>query len=437
MLTRFKIASYIFSMCGIVFLASACNGLKNFAANGYNVDRDYSIFSRFSGSYCSLVSEPDGQNLSVNCENLRAMIDPNGDFCQKNKGKTWKAYFPGETAALNLCHDKSYPDRPAQTSLRVMVFGDAGTGDDSTSNERQSLVGEAMAAVCPYRKDLGSDVSPDKTKRGCDFATLVGDIIYPNGIRNPFDSQLSTKFEKPYEKYGGLPFYIASGNHDYYGNVTAMVEYDLFSARWNMPSRYFSIKNLPSWVNIFAIDSIAFTGEDGVTNNFAEQLQAMQAEFCGKSGWKIIFGHFPPLSNGDHGSHHEQALALAETYKTCPFNLYLAGHDHHLEFLTTDKYSVLISGGGGAVTEKVDVVPEGTANSRPDISLESISQKYAKNSHGFSVIEVSESSLDIYFFDIDKWKPEGGIFTTVPSFEDYDFHCRVSKEKPSDCLPVN
>ena len=94
MLTRFKIASYVFSMCGIVFLASACNGLKNFAANGYNVDRDYSIFSRFSGSYCSLVSEPDGQNLSVNCENLRAMIDPNGDFCQKNKGKTWKRTTP-------------------------------------------------------------------------------------------------------------------------------------------------------------------------------------------------------------------------------------------------------------------------------------------------------------------------------------------------------
>ena len=435
--TWFKTPLYIVLMCSLGFAATACNGLKNFAANGYTIDRDYSIFSRYSGSYCTLVSDPGGDNLSVNCENLRAMTDPNGDFCQKNRDKTWKAYFPGETAALNLCQDKSFPDRPAQTSLRVIVFGDAGTGDDSTSNERQSLVGEAMATICPYRKDLGSDVSADKTKRGCDFATLVGDIIYPNGIRNPFDSQLSTKFEKPYEKYGGLPFYIASGNHDYYGNVTAMVEYDLFSTRWHMPARYFAIKNLPSWANIFAIDSIAFTGEDGVANNFSDQMQALQADFCGKSGWKILVGHFPPLSNGDHGGHQEQALALAETYKTCPFNLYLAGHDHHMEFLTTDKYSILISGGGGAVTKEVDILAADALGSRPDVGLEKVAQKYAKTSHGFSVIEISESTLDVYFFDIDRWKPEGGTFTMTPSFEDYDFHCRATKEEPSVCQPVN
>lgn len=428
------IAGILLAAC---FLVSSCNGLKKFAGNGYSIDRDYSIFSRYSGSYCSLVSEPGGEKLSVNCENLRSMTDLNGEFCQKNKDKTWKAYFPGETAPMNLCHDKSFPDRPEQNSLRVIVFGDAGTGDDSTSNERQSLVGEAMASICPYRSDLGLDVSADKSKRGCDFATLVGDIIYQYGIRNPFDSQLSTKFEKPYEKYGGLPFYIASGNHDYYGNVTAMVEYDLFSTRWHMPGRHFSIENLPSWAHIYAIDSIAFTGEDGVENNATEQLQAMKTDFCRKAGWKVIVGHFPPISNGNHGGHQEQARALAEVYKECPFNLYLAGHDHHLEFLTSDKYSVLISGGGGAVTKDVELLPAETLNSRADIGLENISQKYAKNSHGFSVIEISEAALDVYFFDIDSWKPEGGVFTLTPSFEDYDFHCRINKETPAVCQPVN
>jgi len=419
------------------FLTSSCNGLKDFAANGYSLDRDYSIFSRFSGSYCSLVSEPNGSNLTINCENLRSMTDPNGEFCQKNKDKTWKAFFPGQTAAMNLCQNKSFPDRPTQTSLRVIVFGDGGTGDDSTSNERQSLVGEAMASICPYRKDLGLDISEDRKKRGCDFATLVGDIIYPNGIRSPFDSQLSTKFEKPYEKYGGLPFYIAPGNHDYYGNVTAMVEYDLFSSRWHMPSRYFSIKDLPAFANIFAIDSLAFTGTDGVENNFSDQLQAMKADFCDKPGWKILLGHFPPLSNGNHGANLEQATALAEVYKVCPFNFYLAGHEHHLEFLTADRYSVLISGGGGALTKKVDILPPETLVNRPDYGLENIEQKYARSSHGFSVIEITDTALDVYFFDIDKWKPEGGVFTVTPSFEDYDFHCRTMFDEPTVCQTID
>ena len=82
-------------------------------------------------------------------------------------------------------------------------------------------------------------------------------------------------------------------------------------------------------------------------------------------------------------------------------------------------------------------MPAGALKSRPDVGLENISQQYAKTSHGFSIIEISESTLDVYFFDIDVWKPEAGIFTLTPSFEDYDFHCRINKDTPSVCQSIN
>jgi hypothetical protein len=417
----------------LVFVAIlGCEGIKKYVDDGYNLDKDFSIFTRFSGKHCALQSG-NGEKFFLNCENLRAMTDPAGDFCQKHQGESWVAYFPDEPAAMQLCQDRSYPQRSAQDSIRMLVFGDSGAGDEASEGVRQTLVAEAMARVCPYRGDLGADVSADKRQRGCDFAVMVGDIIYPNGIKNVFDSMLASRFEEPYGSHGRLPFYIAPGNHDYHGNVTAMVEYSWFSNRWFMPGRYFPLNDLPAWLNIFAIDSVAFTGDDGVASNYDEQMQAMQASFCGRTGWRILVGHYPPQSHGGHGTHVEQAKRLDEAHKTCPFDLYLAGHDHHLEFMQTDRYNILISGGGGAVRKAVKTLPAGTVESDPALGFNEVRQSYARAAHGFSIIELTASTMDIYYFDIDRWNPERDAFLDIPSFEDFDFHCRASSDAPLSC----
>lgn len=418
----------------VLVILSGCGGLREYVANGYNIDKDYSIFSRFSGSYCTLRSPDARLEYQINCENLQDMTAVGGDFCRKHVGESWSAFFPDESSPMTLCQNKSFPERPAQAGMRIIVFGDSGAGDDATKGTRQTLVAEAMAKVCPYRGDLGTDASANGKQRACDFAVVVGDVVYPNGVSNVFDSQFETRFEAPYSQLGGLPFYIAPGNHDYHGNVTAMVEYDMFSKRWHMPGRYYPLPDLPAWLNIFGIDSVAMTADDGVKSNFNEQMAALSGDFCGRDGWKIILGHYPPQSNGGHGRHKEQALALNEIAKTCPFHLYLAGHDHHLEYLTTDRYNILISGGGGAVRKNVNILPEGTLTQAPEFGLRDIAQKYAKSAHGFSVLEIKAGTLDIYYFDIDRWNPVRGIFNQIPSFEDFDFHCQSTIDNPLSCI---
>ena len=110
-----------------IFGLFSCNGLKDYVKNGYNLDKDYSIFTRYSGSYCTLKSG-SGESFSVNCEKIRDMTDPQGEFCQEHQNDTWSAYFPDQSAAMQLCRSRSYPERANQEGIRFLVFGDSGAG---------------------------------------------------------------------------------------------------------------------------------------------------------------------------------------------------------------------------------------------------------------------------------------------------------------------
>ena len=81
-------------------------------------------------------------------------------------------------------------------------------------------------------------------------------------------------------------------------------------------------------------------------------------------GWEIAFGHHPYISNGDHGDAGEyDALAvpgargdhlkdLFEQHFCDHVDLYIAGHDHNLQWLqpvaTCGRTHFIVSGGGGA-----------------------------------------------------------------------------------------
>src|SRR5260221_14717850 len=76
--------------------------------------------------------------------------------------------------------------------VRFIAFGDAGAGTGA-----QYAVAQAMKEVC--------------AALGCDFAVMLGDNIYPDGVHSPRDLQFETKFEDPYEELN-FPFFVALGN---------------------------------------------------------------------------------------------------------------------------------------------------------------------------------------------------------------------------------
>ena len=61
----------------------------------------------------------------------------------------------------------------------------------------------------------------EKLKReNCDRVFILGDVIYPKGIKSPDDPEVISKFISVYEPMK-KPFTLVMGNHDYEGSIAA------------------------------------------------------------------------------------------------------------------------------------------------------------------------------------------------------------------------
>lgn len=264
--------------------------------------------------------------------------------------------------------------------LRFVALGDMGTGEEDQAN-----VASAIAMVC--------------AKRGCDFALALGDVIYPAGASSPRDSQFDTKFEVPYAGLE-LPFWIALGNHDngqdpagattpaggiglWYTAGDNEVAYaqrtDRASEKWTMPARHYTFDGPLARFVALDTNTLVFYGIP-TSPEAADKLQEQEAWLPGAISegagpWRIAFGHHPYVSNGPHGNagdYDEYPVPgyngdhLKEVFEQsiCDrVDLYLAGHDHNLQWLepvpSCGRTQFIVSGGGGA--SPYDLPGEGPA----------------------------------------------------------------------------
>jgi hypothetical protein len=199
---------------------------------------------------------------------------------------------------------------------RFVAFGDWGAGT-------------------PFQRDVASELALTLEKNPYDAALLLGDNIYPDGNIQKFGKAYFT------DMYGALirqnvHFVVALGNHDIVGGHQA----DQLSF-FKMPGFYYSVKK-PGF-EFFVID----------TNHFAkdkvQQQWLKQALSASTSTWKVVLGHHPVYSSGEHGSNQGLKLSLEPLLIEHKVNLYLAGHDHDYErFKPVQGVQYIVSGGGGA-----------------------------------------------------------------------------------------
>ncbi|HEX8609849.1 MAG TPA: metallophosphoesterase [Telluria sp.] len=172
---------------------------------------------------------------------------------------------------------------PASAAVRFLALGDAGEG-----NRAQYANGKAMAALC--------------ARKGCDFVIYLGDNFYGQGITRPDDPQFQQKFELPYAGLD-LPFYALLGNHDYgdppldYWKPQFQLAYTWRSARWKMPHPFYHVQK--GEVALFALDTTGYL--QGI-NTDAQRAWLAGALAISGAKWKIVAGHHPYLSNGEHGN---------------------------------------------------------------------------------------------------------------------------------------
>ncbi|HWH08699.1 MAG TPA: metallophosphoesterase [Candidatus Thermoplasmatota archaeon] len=243
--------------------------------------------------------------------------------------------------------------------VRFLAWGDAGHGTPA-----QADTAEAARRVCE--------------REGCDLVVGLGDNIYDNGVEHVHDDDFERKFESPYQNLS-LPFYMVLGNHDVRGNASAQVAYTNVSDKWNMPGRSY-------W---FQQGGVVFVGLDLTRldegdDEGADRLGAwVEEQLARPAAWRVVYSHFPYASNGKHGNGSEELRAFLERHVCGKADLYLAGHDHDLQWLEEQP-----------ACPGTELVISGAASQARPLAGEAVRAHFARGeTRGFFWFEATEDAL--------------------------------------------
>lgn len=247
---------------------------------------------------------------------------------------------------------------PPRRPIRVLAFGDFGTGAPSQL--------EAAAAMRAYH-----------AKHRFTFGVTLGDNFYPEGVDSPQDPRWRTQYEALYSPMG-VKIYASLGNHDEYNGETPLAEmlYAFQSPTWRMPAQNYTFTAGPA--QFWAIDGADMT---------EAQLRWLRASLeKSQARWKIVYGHYPLYSSTDRGGQDGHLAGKLLPVLQGRANVYVAGHHHSMQHLKPiGTLNLIVAGSGGAGNYGVD-------EQDPRVL-------FARSTHGFSVLEVTEKALTLRFVD--------------------------------------
>ncbi len=245
-------------------------------------------------------------------------------------------------------------------AVRVLAFGDFGSGSKA-------------------QRELASDMLAYHRKNPFDLGITVGDNFYPSGLSSPLHPRWKSQWEDLYSPLG-IEFYAILGNHDTRDSASpyAQVLRTKRSASWRMPARYYT----------FSVGPVQFFALDTTKNHLnKEQLTWLEDELKkSTAAWKVVYGHHPFKSDGEHGDDpytQRVGALLLPVLKAGAADVYLAGHDHDMQYLKPEgNLYMFISGGGGKSHRSL----------RP-----SFHRLWGRSTFGFTVLEAEKEKLSVEF----------------------------------------
>lgn len=252
-----------------------------------------------------------------------------------------------------------------------------------------------------YQKEVAAEMGKAAHDLDASFVIATGDNFYPYGVQSVQDFQWISCFETIYTAQSlHVKWYPVLGNHDYASNPDAQVEYSKISSRWSMPSRYYS--------KTFTIGKdtvlIAFLDTDPIEKQLrgapfdsvkyikgAVEKQKLWLENLfanSKATWKIAVGHHPLYTGGwrkDSEDTKRMKAFLEPVFTKYKVDVYIAGHEHHLEYTKPEGPTHYII--SGAASE-----------ARP-VALNLNGGKFAAGTQGFCTFSLTTDTLLVQFID--------------------------------------
>lgn len=229
----------------------------------------------------------------------------------------------------------------------------------------------------------------------------AGDVHHFEGVRSTQDPLWMTNYELIYSHPElMLPWYAILGNHEYRGNTQACVDYSAVSARWNMPSRYYTrvVENDGVEVRLVMVDTTPMMDKyrndtagypDAAGQDRNRQLQWIDSVLtAAKEQWVVVVGHHPIYaetgkSETERADMQKYLDTVLRRHKNV--DMYLCGHIHNFQHLRAKGSSIdYVVNSSGSLARKVKPV-DGTVFCSP---LE-----------GFSLITADSKQLALHMVD--------------------------------------
>lgn len=255
---------------------------------------------------------------------------------------------------------------PKNGVVRLAVTGDTGSGAD-----------EVAAAIARVH-----------AREPFDAIVLTGDNFYPCGVTSARDPRW--KLVTPLTRIG-VPVLPVLGNHDYCGKADPLAQIGAPIPNWTFPAREYVVRA--------GVADFVFLDTDPYVKKKKASLPIAEGFATSTGRWRVLVGHHPVLSSGYHGYFPRDEVRrmrdVVPQLRAAKADLYIAGHDHHLELLR-GRMRHLISGAG---SEPIPPIKLRLSTVYPnEIRRERI---------GFAVVEIREKAIRVRFYDA-KGKPKSG-----------------------------
>ncbi|KAK9107531.1 hypothetical protein Syun_023542 [Stephania yunnanensis] len=277
----------------------------------------------------------------------------------------------------------------ADGSLSLLVLGDWG---------RRGAYNQSQVAFQMGKIGKKLDV---------DFVISTGDNFYENGLKGVNDTGFSESFASIYTAPSlQKQWYSVLGNHDYRGNAEAQLDPILrkIDSRW-LCMRSFVVDS--EIAEFFFVDTSPFVDmyfqpkaehhydwrgvlprQNYISNVLKDLKQALSES---TAEWKIVVGHHAIRSIGFHGNTSELIKQLLPILNENNVDLYMNGHDHCLEHISSSKakgsIQFLTTGAGSKAW-------------RGNLREHEEGVKFYYDGQGFLSAELNHSEARIAYYDV-------------------------------------